>query len=694
MSTAESQVTLSDPKDWLWLGMSVLCVLGAALAAGLTMGLLSLDTLKLKIKVMTGTKEERMQARALLPLLKDRHFLLCTLLIFNAACNEGLPIFIDNLVPAWLAVVLSVVLVLIFCEAVPTAFFTGPQQMKIAYKLSGVVRVLQFLLCIVSKPMALGLDYMLGSDHDKDETYSRDEIAAMVRILRSEGAGVQEVRPYRKQSQNDDVENALIHQIDDLVRRPSRTWHEQQQGLQSLITEDDDAVNESPLTHGEVKVITGVLGLAKICIADVLVPLELVNMLSTDHVFDQTTVDAIYNVGNSRFPVYQGTNTKHIIGVFLVKRLVKMSPKDCVPLQSLCQELQKPLVVSSSQSLLDVLTLFQQGQSHIALVSHNPSELQSFIAQNLPPSVNCEPIGIVTIADIFEAMIQSKIYDDNLLAGDQRLEGSIVLKEMARSQQNSFAAGSMSHADGQAYAAILGSLVGPGSNKHPIFTPTPLRVISGDSLNSQTSAKSSAPRGRSSRSSQSRLEIANQDTDISRAVQQLDNKEQHEKPAVTVPDVQSAAAPSLIRNPLSYFYNSPPTELNKKLINEDDDLFGEEDAPRTRRVNTTGGGLDDVGGAAVMSRARSDDVRGLSHHRRFDSLFDEMGVPLIQDAYGNNPTSTRQPSVAPQSTTHILNVSRFPNTSTSNLKPTILAKYIKTKRYAIDRASGASGTSY
>ena len=56
---------------------------------------------------------------------KDHHLLLVSLLLVNAAVNEALPIFLDSLVPSWLAIVLSVTLVLFFGEIIPSAIFTG-----------------------------------------------------------------------------------------------------------------------------------------------------------------------------------------------------------------------------------------------------------------------------------------------------------------------------------------------------------------------------------------------------------------------------------------------------------------------------------------------------------------------------------------------------------------------------------------
>ena len=44
----------------------------------------------------------------ILPLIENHHFLLCTLLLFNAAANEALPIFLDAIMPAWAAGITSI----------------------------------------------------------------------------------------------------------------------------------------------------------------------------------------------------------------------------------------------------------------------------------------------------------------------------------------------------------------------------------------------------------------------------------------------------------------------------------------------------------------------------------------------------------------------------------------------------------
>ena len=48
--------------------------------------------------------------------MKNQHLLLCTLLIGNSLAMEALPIFLDTLVPSYVAILISVTLILAFGE--------------------------------------------------------------------------------------------------------------------------------------------------------------------------------------------------------------------------------------------------------------------------------------------------------------------------------------------------------------------------------------------------------------------------------------------------------------------------------------------------------------------------------------------------------------------------------------------------
>jgi len=93
----------------------------------------------------------------------NHHYLLVTLLVLNATANEALPLFLDKLVPAWLACLLSVTMVLIFGEIIPSAIFTGPSQLLIVSKLASTVACAKMLFMPIVWPISLFLDKCLGT---------------------------------------------------------------------------------------------------------------------------------------------------------------------------------------------------------------------------------------------------------------------------------------------------------------------------------------------------------------------------------------------------------------------------------------------------------------------------------------------------------------------------------------------------
>ena len=153
--------------DFTYLCLAIFSIFCAALAAGLTIGLVSMDKNSLRLLLINGTEEEKRQVRNVLPLVRDRHWLLVTLFLFNATANEALPVFLEKIVPGYAAIVASTILVLVFGEIIPSSIFGGRRQLELASNLSWIVKVLFVVLFIVAKPIALFLDYWIGT-HDVD----------------------------------------------------------------------------------------------------------------------------------------------------------------------------------------------------------------------------------------------------------------------------------------------------------------------------------------------------------------------------------------------------------------------------------------------------------------------------------------------------------------------------------------------
>ena len=138
---------------WMYVVLCFSLVCFAAIMAGLTVAYMSLDALNIQIIEASGTDHERKYARAILPLLKNRHLLLVTLLIGNATAMEALPIFLDRLVSPYMAILLSVTMVLIFGEILPQAI-CAHYSLPIGAFLSRFVMVLQLLCSPVAWPVS------------------------------------------------------------------------------------------------------------------------------------------------------------------------------------------------------------------------------------------------------------------------------------------------------------------------------------------------------------------------------------------------------------------------------------------------------------------------------------------------------------------------------------------------------------
>uniref|UniRef100_A0A6N2NDK0 CNNM transmembrane domain-containing protein n=3 Tax=Salix viminalis TaxID=40686 RepID=A0A6N2NDK0_SALVM len=144
---------VARPMFWTYLIICMALVCFAGLMSGLTLGLMSLSVVDLEILIKAGHPQERKNAEKILPIVKNQHLLLCTLLIGNAMAMEALPIFIDALLPAWGAILISVTLILAFGEIIPQAVCSR-YGLSIGAKLSIVVRFIVIVLFPLAYPIS------------------------------------------------------------------------------------------------------------------------------------------------------------------------------------------------------------------------------------------------------------------------------------------------------------------------------------------------------------------------------------------------------------------------------------------------------------------------------------------------------------------------------------------------------------
>lgn len=411
---ASKRSYVTDPNDiefgtlwwFVYAGVSCLLVLFAGIMSGLTLGLMSLGVVELEILQRSGTNREKKQAAAILPVVQKQHQLLVTLLLCNAAAMEALPIYLDKIFHPAVAVVLSVTFVLIFGEVIPQAISTR-YGLAVGANFVGLVRILMIICYPIAYPVGKVLDALIGHN---DALFRRAQLKALVSI------------------------------------------HGQEAG------------KGGELTHDETTIISGALDLTEKTAEEAMTPIESTFSLDVNSKLDWEAIGKILAKGHSRVPVYSG-NPKNIIGLLLVKSLLTVRAETETPVSAV--SIRKIPRVPADLPLYDILNEFQKGSSHMAAVvkvkskDPRPSDVRdrklveknetghSQLTKPLLPkleeeidfvvnvdktskpafqhttggvtkSLTCladdledgEVIGIITLEDVFEELLQEEIVDE------------------------------------------------------------------------------------------------------------------------------------------------------------------------------------------------------------------------------------------------------------------------------------------
>ncbi|XP_013102069.2 unextended protein isoform X1 [Stomoxys calcitrans] len=167
------------------------------------------------------------------------------------------------------------------------------------------------------------------------------------------------------------------------------------------------------LDKNEVNIISGALELRKKTVADVMTHIDDAFMLPLDATLDFETVSEIMKSGFSRIPVYDG-DRRNIITLLYIKDLAFVDPDDNTPLKTLCEFYQNPVHFVFEDYTLDVMfNQFKDGTiGHLAFVHrvNNEGDGDPFY----------ETIGLVTLEDVIEELIQAEIVDETDVFVDNR----------------------------------------------------------------------------------------------------------------------------------------------------------------------------------------------------------------------------------------------------------------------------------
>lgn len=152
------------------------------------------------------------------------------------------------------------------------------------------------------------------------------------------------------------------------------------------------------LNYDEVTIISAVLDLKDKSVGSIMTPMDNVFTLSADDVLDEETMDILLSQGYSRIPVHHPDNDQNFVGMLLVKMLITYDPEDAKPVRDFA--LATLPETRAQTSCLDIVNFFQQGKSHMVLVSEYPGEDRG-------------ALGVVTLEDVIEELIGEEIIDES-----------------------------------------------------------------------------------------------------------------------------------------------------------------------------------------------------------------------------------------------------------------------------------------
>jgi metal transporter CNNM len=248
----------SGPDTAFIIIVVLILIIFSAVCSGLNIAVMSLDLADLRRKAKLGDRG----AKRVLPLRKQAHLTLASILLSNVAAVSATSLVLDERLNGWLAGLLSTLLIVIFGEVMPQALFSK-NPLAWSSRFAPVLKVMIVITYIVSKPLQVLLDHLFP--HERAKLQTRHELGLMINE----------------------------HLSDD----------------------------SSELDEDEVEIMRGALQLSEKRVRDIMTDIRHTYWLSLDTPLDGPKIDEIKALGYSRIPIFNH-ELKECYGLLLMKDLV------------------------------------------------------------------------------------------------------------------------------------------------------------------------------------------------------------------------------------------------------------------------------------------------------------------------------------------------------------------------------------
>jgi metal transporter CNNM len=350
--------------------------------------------------------------------------------------------------------------VLVVGEILPSAYFTGRDQLTSASKLIPVLRFVIVITSPISYPLAKLMDHYF---HPAAESsgIKRGEVTAMVRIQYEEHLAWKKrntehdtTTKYRSRSEPNlvmagwsDAETVLsattiastdtaafctpceplTYQQDAEFNACVIPYRPDNRCISAGICNVPSYSNslQQNLSDDDIIKLEGALSLKDKQVKCAYTPLNRVVSIMADTILDENMVVQIYSHGYSRIPVLQYIDDKPddtttaiarptgICGIVLTKQLMLIGKEDRRRVSSLT--LYEPPCVSPQASLAEALNIILTGKrksSNMALVCTDPDIATTALRNMKPIPVEAGVLGIITLENVLEELIQEPILDE------------------------------------------------------------------------------------------------------------------------------------------------------------------------------------------------------------------------------------------------------------------------------------------
>eukprot|EP00163_Fabomonas_tropica_P020777 TRINITY_DN3668_c0_g1_i1.p1 TRINITY_DN3668_c0_g1~~TRINITY_DN3668_c0_g1_i1.p1 ORF type:complete len:588 (-),score=124.38 TRINITY_DN3668_c0_g1_i1:58-1821(-) len=187
--------------------------------------------------------------------------------------------------------------------------------------------------------------------------------------------------------------------------------------LKKLLAIHTDHSGTSGLKKSDAQVLSGAIDFSQKIAKYAMTPMKDVFGIDINAVFDVELRQKVVESGYSRIPVFEDGPSK-ITQLLLVRDMLLLNPEDQTPIASMLPVYGRPILTCFDDIHLDdLLNTFKKAHCHMAVV-HT-------VNSDGPGDPFYENVGIITLEDLFEELIQDEIVDETDVYVDVGAENKI-----------------------------------------------------------------------------------------------------------------------------------------------------------------------------------------------------------------------------------------------------------------------------